>query len=102
MTQVYLGGDRYEVYFNSGTMVIMSKEDIEELVNDSEDITELVEDHKLTIERVEELEKALECIDEKIGSYEDDVLECKTKRRKYRELTEDFTEDVNLIIKDHL
>lgn len=46
MTKVYLGGDRYEVYFNSGTMVIMTKEDIDELVDESDNVSELVEDNK--------------------------------------------------------
>jgi len=69
MTQVYLGNDKYEVYFNSGNMIIMSKEEIDELVNDSDSVAELVDDLDNANDDKNRLEKLLGEIHDKVEEY---------------------------------
>lgn len=42
MTKVYLGNDQYEIYFTSGTMVVLTSDEITELVDESYNIEEIL------------------------------------------------------------
>lgn len=106
MTKVYLANDEYEVYFDSGKMVILSEDDIDELVAESSYVEDLKEDIETANKGLTELKKVIQKHNTPLQELEDlipEISRTKTrdKIREAYEMVEASYEEIDDVMSDY-